>query len=222
MKFELKECAVAVVAKRNNPTILNPDFLKINEIVPQGLQVSGPALCTEPVSQVRFDNGLSVVAQLEKLVFAQNLDGKTADEIEVASVACKYLRVLPHVDYLAFGLNPKGHVEFPTVDDARDFVNGRLIADGPWREINGCKALSSCKMIYQLEGVVLTISVDVAAWPKPEGDPIPVVTFGGNYHRDISGAPGKEKVERICKLLQNWEQDLASFNSMVEGRFLQE
>ncbi len=222
MEFELKEFVIAVVAKNNNPTILNPDFLKINGIVPKEWRAAGPVLCTEPVAHVPFENGVSVVAQLEKLIFSQKVDGKPVEEILVSSIAEKYLRVLPHVDYRAFGVNPKGHVEFESIEEARAFVTDRLIADGPWREMNGHRAFASCKLAYRLDDVLLTVNIDVAAWPVPNREPVPVVTFGGNFHREIPGVPGEEKVEKFCGMLQDWKSDLASFQSLVEGQFLTE
>ncbi len=35
--FQIAELSVVVIAKNHNPTVLNPDFLKLNNIVPEAL-----------------------------------------------------------------------------------------------------------------------------------------------------------------------------------------
>ena len=40
-QFEIKELTIVLLAETHNPTILNPDFLKYNEIVPFDWKVAG-------------------------------------------------------------------------------------------------------------------------------------------------------------------------------------
>ena len=61
--LDIQELAAVVVARNHNPTILNPDFLKYNNIVPANWELAESPLCTPPVAQVKYTNGISIVAQ---------------------------------------------------------------------------------------------------------------------------------------------------------------
>jgi len=73
---DTREFSIVVVAKSHNPTILNPDFLKDNEIVPANWELEKPPVCLEPVAEIVFKNKVRIIAQLDKLIFLRMLRPK--------------------------------------------------------------------------------------------------------------------------------------------------
>lgn len=71
------EFSVVVVANDHNPTILNPDFLERQQIVPQtwGWKVADPAITTPPFAMVVYDSGVTVSVEPNKLQIPTSLSG---------------------------------------------------------------------------------------------------------------------------------------------------
>lgn len=74
---DTREFSIVVVAKSHNPAILNPDFLKDNEIVPANWELEKPPVCLEPVAEIVFKNKVRIIAQLDKLIFSENVKAKS-------------------------------------------------------------------------------------------------------------------------------------------------
>src|SRR5713101_6330983 len=74
MKTHLILFSVVIVGGDHNPTILNPDFLTIREIVPKewGWEVADPAITTPPFAIVRYTNGTSITVERNKLQVADS------------------------------------------------------------------------------------------------------------------------------------------------------
>ena len=64
-EFVFSELTIVIVAENHNPTILNPDFLKFNDIVPKEWDMGQPPLCTPPISQVEYKNGIKIIHRTE-------------------------------------------------------------------------------------------------------------------------------------------------------------
>jgi hypothetical protein len=85
--FEFKQLAIVVVAKNHNPTILNPDFLIRNAIVPEDWETSDNPVCTDPVAQVAFTSGVTITAEFNKIVFAEKANDRPPADASVAAIA---------------------------------------------------------------------------------------------------------------------------------------
>ena len=115
MQIDLVGFSVVVVAQSNNPTILNPDFLRHNGIVSsnRALNDDRPPVMTSLFSEVSFEDGLIVWADPERVTFAQSASGLAPEGIDSPAIAKGYLRTVPHVPYTALGLNPRAVISNP-------------------------------------------------------------------------------------------------------------
>jgi len=68
-KVILTELGIVIVAQNHNPTILNPDFLKRNKIVPENWELACPPICLPPVARVSFTKGVNIFSQPERIIF---------------------------------------------------------------------------------------------------------------------------------------------------------
>src|SRR2546428_392286 len=107
METHLIQFSVVVVGEAHNPTILNPDFLAIREIVPKewGWEVLSPAITTPPFAIVRYTNRVSITVEHGKLQVADLGVGDDPTGSKAAEIARRYVNTLPHVRYTAVGIN---------------------------------------------------------------------------------------------------------------------
>jgi hypothetical protein len=71
LPVKIQNAAIVVLSASNNPRLLNGDFLKRHQIVPEEWVVTD-TLVTPPVAQVTFENGLQVLVEENRLHFQAN------------------------------------------------------------------------------------------------------------------------------------------------------
>ncbi len=102
--LEVAWANVVIVARSNNPSLLNPDFLRINDLVPPEWDVE-ETLTTPPVAYVQFRNGPRVQVTEDRLEVRKNIRGPFPADLPVYGIASGYTKILKHVPYTAIGLN---------------------------------------------------------------------------------------------------------------------
>ena len=207
--IDLVEFSVVVVAQSNNPTILNPDFLKHNGIVNarRDLHREQPPLITPMFSQVVFEDGLVVRADPATIAFHQAADVLTRGDIDGPVVAKGYLKTVPHVRYTALGLNPKVVIRNPPF--AR--LSKMLRTEGSWMTFGQSTPGFEIKATYQLPGRRLALTLQEVR--TKQGDDVLLCT--ANIHREIEEGNQQMRVSSILSMLDFWEKDLDEFNTLV-------
>ena len=205
---------MVVVGRNHNPSILNPDFLKINGIVPADWELAQPPFCTEMISQVAYKNGVVIVSQQGKIVFTEPFAMDGSGSVEVPGVAREYLRNVPHVAYQAVGVNPKGHVEFDSDDAALQCMRRTFLAQGPWLEYGQGVRKTGVRFGYDLEGRILNLTIDTARLPVGD-ESKSVIVFAGNFHHQLGGEATKDLLESALKEVEKWEADVKEFRTLV-------
>ena len=95
-RFALRSVSVVVTAEFHNPSILNPDFLKTQEIVSADWTVA-ETLTTPPVSVVKYNSGVEWTLDQSRLTIAENRGPAFDDGYRVHRLAVAYLQRLPYV-----------------------------------------------------------------------------------------------------------------------------
>lgn len=221
-KITFDEVSIVVIAQNHNPTLLNPDFLKINRIVPSTFELAENPLCTDLVAQVRYKNGLAIQSQPDRVVFSEIVSSTALGKLEIPAMVSQYVRTLPHVEYRAVGLNPTAHRGSASDEKARAFVTDHLIARGPWIEFGDPKPVGAVKLVYNLPGTRLTMAVEAGTKKSSSDPPLPCVFFAGNFHHDLQPIPPRDRIEEICKIVDGWKDEIKTFTDLVETRFLSE
>lgn len=208
-KFESRELSIVLAARNHNPTILNPDFLKYNDIVPSSWKVKEPPICIEPMAQVVYDNGVKITAELDKIIFLEPIiDIENVGSIKILEMANKYIETLPHVQYNAIGINPKVHIIFDTVDNAKNFIFDTFIKSDVWKKFDDKLINAGVKLSYKFDQVTLNLSVDASMLKISDNEHIPVALFSANFHHTIAGETKKEQLENSSKIIGNWQSDI--------------
>ena len=212
-KFEIRELAIVLAAQNHNPTVLNPDFLKYTKIVPDTWELKEPPICIEPMAKVAFNNGISITADLDKVSFIENIEN--VDEIRIVEISEKYAKELPHVHYTAIGINPKGHIIFDTIDNAKSFIADTFINSGTWSKFENNRIGAGVRFSYKFDQTTFNVSVGVSMWKVSEKELLPVVLFSTNFHHMVIGESKEEKLDSISKIIKDCQVDIDIFKEFI-------
>jgi hypothetical protein len=214
-----QELAIVVSVKTQNPTILNEDFLKQTGIIPSDWKVAREPIYTDRVAQIVFENGFSIAAQPDRVMFLEAVGDKEIDTITAGEVAQKYVSTLKLADYQAIGINFRSYVAHNSPAAASEYINTELLAAGSWQQY-GTGVRASLNLVYDLSERQLNLSINEASIQFPEQPATPVVLFAGNFSYDTSATPAGDKAAKIAELIGNWQQDLHEYTTLITDRFI--
>lgn len=209
MKIELDELSIVVVAKSNNPTILNPDFLQHNGIVDKGWPLNeDPAPLTSSVmSQVSFKGGLVVRATPANVSFtlsAREGESTAFDGTPCVDSAKGYLKTVPHVPYIALGVNLKATDR----NSPLNRVSNGLRSEGDWLAFQSIMPQLELKATYEYADKRTTLEVV---------DQSECTMYRVNIHRDVKESNQQMRVSTLLAMLDAWQSDLDHFLSLVDN-----
>lgn len=220
-QVSVQELVIVIAAKNNNPTILTADFLKYSGIIPSDWELARQPVLNTNVSQVVFTNGVSIVAETNRVIFIEALADKSADEIAIPLLARKYVETLPNAEYQAIGLNPRGYASFDASEDAaRNYVSQTLLAPGAWQEVGTTPARATVNYVYTLERGQFNLSVNEAALRQSDETTKPIVLFSGNFSYDVANNSKEEQLKNLYQALGNWQADLEVYTDIINNKFL--
>ena len=220
-QVSVQELVIILAAKNNNPTILTADFLKYSGITPSDWELARQPVLTNNVSQIIFTNGISIVAETNRVIFIEQVVDKSADAIAIPLLARKYVETLPNAEYQAVGLNPRGYASFDASEDAaRNYLSKTLLAPGAWQEIGTAPARATINYVYTLERGQFNLSVNEAAMRQADETTTPIVLFSGNFSYEIASNSKAEQLNNLYKALSNWQADLDTYTDIVNNKFL--
>ncbi len=220
-KIELQELAIVIAVKELDPTLLTPEFLNYSQIVPADWTVVGQPVRSFQGSQVSFQSGVSVIAQPQRISFAELATNKPAAELEIPKLAAKFVDVLGNLSYLGVGINLRGYIDFGADRRAaREFIFQNLLAPGAWQQMGTAPVQAGINLSYTFDDRRLNLSINEAILEIPERPASAIVVFGGNFDYDVAGtiAPAAH-TQRIKQVVTNWQRDLQLYQQVVE-RFM--
>jgi hypothetical protein len=218
-EFRWQQLTIVVLAQNHNPTILNPDFLWRNEIVPTDWKVAGSPLCTDPVAQVSFESGVTLTAHLDRLMFAESNSESLAESPVVPSIAISYLKALPHVAYKAVGVNPQGLVAFAQPQKAERFAIEHLVRAELWQDLRPRLSRAAVSLTFDLDESRLAVSMQPTTLEGEDGSAIQVA---GNFHHEPDEEDHDERNTKILHSIGRWQDHVRFFRERIVDCLLQE
>ncbi len=211
--IELVGFSVVLVSSLNNPSIMNPDFLRHNNIVDADRQLQGDPISTPVYAQVSFEGGLTVKAEPNRVIFEQTRNPLTKKTVTCPAMAKRYLETVPHVLYTAVGINPKGYRRSPP--EIPEKVTTAFRDKGSWMSFKDVCPDIQLRTTYMYEKRTIVLEVAEAKKQVEHGSTIPGILFQANIHRDISATNQQGRIEKMEKILQSWEEDLSDFLALT-------
>jgi len=217
MKWRLVQFSGVVVGDAHNPTILNPDFLASQRIVPKswGWEVA-ETITTPPLSMVRYENGVSVTVEQSKI---QVTDTNVEDGLErskVTEIAAAYVEILPHVRYTAVGNNFQSLIPKP---NPGNYLKERFFKKGEWTNSPSDLDSVGVKLSYPLVPTGrLVLTIDAAEATLPDNDDHQeVIVCNANFSRKCDEHPASdEAVEHLKLAMVDWNTYKQALNSLFE------
>jgi hypothetical protein len=211
MKPRLIQFSSVVVGQSHNPSILNPDFLAAEGIVPKSWDWKvAETLTTPPLSMVRYENGVIITVEVAKLqVTDPNVeDGPTKSK--VGEIASAYVKTLRHVRYTAVGNNFQSLVP---MESPESFLKELFLKEGPWNNSERPLEAAGVRLVYPLNPGKLTLSIDSGEAKLPnDAEKQSVVLANANFSRDCADHPA---FEEVCVFLQKAMKDWAMYEALV-------
>ena len=198
MIYNIYEFTIVLIGELHNPTIINQDFLTIQNIIPEewGWEVAEPIIITPPLVRIPYKTDVLIKVEPNRAVFNENREVDPTKS-ELLHIAKSYVNTLKHIRYKAVGLNFKIVSEHP---DPKSFITKKFYKKGEWFE--NTKKLSGIGITlrYDLNETKATFKLDSGFAEHRESDQkeIKEVILGSaNFHNDIKIYPSYEKVTKI-------------------------
>ena len=218
-KLITQEIALVIAVPVENPTILNEVFLKQAGIIPIEWQLEREPVYSDRVAQIMFTNGVSIVAQPDRVMFLEIVGDKSIEALHAGEVAQKYLATLKMADYRSIGINFRSYAPQNSPDAATTYINNQLLAAGNWHQYNNSKLRASINLNYDLGDRQLNLTIDAATIQFPTPLTHPAVVFSGTFSYDITPKT-EDRVTKIAAIIDNWQQELNEFNFFIAERLL--
>jgi len=203
MTARLFQFSGVVVGQAHNPTILNPDFLAAEGIVPKSWNWSvSETITTPPLAMVRYSNGTTITVEPHKLqVTDPNVENGPRNS-KVMEIASAYVRVLPHVRYTAAGNNFQSLIQR---DAPGEYLKSRFLKNGPWSPSLEAVGI---RLVYPLDAGHLTLAIDTGAAQLPDtADQQTVIIANANFSRNCGDHPAHEQIVAfLAKAMEDWSR----------------
>jgi hypothetical protein len=216
-KIVTQELALVIAVKNHDPLMVGEAFLKQTGIIPSEWQLAQKPYLSQQATQLVFDNGMSIVAELERVVFSQALADREISSIEIGEIASKYAAILKKADYQGIGINFRSFIPQSSHEAAQMYISKYVLAPASWQQVGEAPVRANVNLNFSLSGRQLTLSINPAAIQFPEQEPMPVILFGGNFAYQLDAA---DKLTQLTQILSKWQTDLTDYQQLIERHFL--
>jgi hypothetical protein len=202
-----------VAGESHNPTILNPDFLIRNEIIDigWGWEVKD-TITTPPFSVVSYTNGVEITVQEGKLQVTQHCaQGQEVNFMLTASIARKYVKVLPHANYTATGNNFQSYVPIEKPDT---YLIDNFLSNRPW--MKGVTA-AGIRLVFEIPDGMANFSFDGGSVTLNGDEPQEAILINCNNSRNCGN-----DMDVLAEYLNRLPRDISAFGQLVKAIFREE
>ncbi|MCC5638756.1 hypothetical protein LC593_23575 [Nostoc sp. CHAB 5844] len=219
-KLTVQELGIVIAIKNHKPTLLNPDFLKYSGIVPSEWELARQPVFTNNVVQIAYTSGINIVAEPNRIMFLETIEGKELAQVSIPEIVRKYVQALPNLEYGAVGINPRSHISFEQQQDAGKYFSETLLSPGEWQEIGQSRVRASLNLAYTLERSPFYLSINEAAIRKEDETTTPIVMFNGSFSYELTGENSSERLMNLQQVIDNWEADIKTYQEIIGSKFL--
>lgn len=213
-QLELTELALVIFAPNYDPTLLNPGFLRYSGIVPHDWQLAQQPVSSRQGSQIIYSNGVNIIAQPNRFIFAENLANVNLENINSPQIACRYIENLWQLDYQSIGIDFRGYVTLNSDTDS-EYLLDNYIKDGPWRQVNSDRTLATLNFTYNFPDSRLSLEIIQGYLQLPESQKVPALLFNGNVARELKEQEASNRYKKLQSIVTNWRDDLETYQNVV-------
>ena len=220
MSLILQELGIVVAMQQPNPNLVTAEFLKLSGIISPDWQLAREPLNNDKISRLLFTNGVSIIAEPNRIMFGETIGDKDINTLTVATIATKYLDIFKLAQYSAIGINIRSYSPQPTPLAATEYINRQLLADGTWQNYGIAPMQAALNLTYTLEGRQLNLEIAAAGIQFIEPEITPVILFSGNFSYNLATAEVGNSLAAVSQILIDWQHDLSAYCELITDRFL--
>lgn len=219
-KLELQQLSLSIIANNYNPARITPDFLIASGIIPQDWELATKPVAAPNAVQLRFKNGLSIIAKPGVITFSEAIRTSGLEEMEAARVATRYVTSLPAADYQLLKISPMSLYNLGEASDTvRQLITQALLTPAPWHSFGSTPVKAEVNLVYELEHCQLNLKVDEARLQR-ENKTIPGLLFAGDFTYSLARQQGAEKLASLKSAIANWQQDVNLFQEKISTNII--
>ncbi|BAY66641.1 hypothetical protein NIES22_67850 (plasmid) [Calothrix brevissima NIES-22] len=216
----IQDFIIIIAAKNHSPSILNPEFLKYSGIVPKEWNLARAPISTSSFARLDFSNGISIIAEPNRIMFMESIADNQISSLQIPEIARKYVQALPHMEFEAVGINPRGYVPFAGGGDAAwQYLSETLLSPGAWQSDSEAAMRASLNLVYKFKRAPLYLNITEAALRQEDETSTPIVMFSGSFSYELTGETA-EKLTTLHQAIDNWLQDLSTYSDIINHKFL--
>ena len=199
----LRLLSVVILGEYHNPSIVNPDFLVSNDIIPKSWRTI-ETVTTPGLSVLRYDNGIQLIVDPNRLTISKECNEPFLkhNKSNIHSIAAKYVNKLPHIPYRSLGLN----CLVSTVrDDPKRWLTKRFL-----------KPHSRTSDLYMIPKFIIdigekTLNLNFTDRQTPSGKNSEVVIDCNTHYN------GPFNSESLCEKLNEWPACQKNIKAKLDG-----
>ncbi len=214
--IRINELIISIKTGRPHKDFLGPHFLSSQGIVPQDWQVDQFLVVSGQTSEVKYQNGISIVDAMDKFLFLEGLPDGIPEESKAPGVARRFAASIPDLSCRSIGSEFTGDLSLSKGEWDRVLLDN-LSCDGLWLQFHGRKGGATVRFSFTAEGVTVGLAGEDPdpMWLEYEGKT--VVSFVAKFERPV---PRRAPVETILRTIDLWQSDLMTFESFVCESFV--
>lgn len=206
--------SIVITAEIFNPTILNPDFLRINDIVPEnwGWELSAAPISTPPLATVSYKSGVNILVETNKFQVSERRQNVDTSASKISDIAKRYIEVLKHTPFREIGINLTSFFEF---EDPNSFIKQKFIKEGEWNNDTFALKEAGLSFVYAIDKGSLNLKVNKGSFKDKDSDKSGIVIFG-NFHRSCNDVPKHEILRELIKHIDARQNDIEHFDEISQ------
>ncbi|MBW4617063.1 MAG: hypothetical protein KME21_28240 [Desmonostoc vinosum HA7617-LM4] len=221
--FQVQELLIAIAIRHQNPSILTADFLKYTGIVPNDWELARPPVITNTAAQVVYQNGVSIVAEVNRVIFAEKIATKKTSEVQIPIVAHQFIQTVKQLSYQGVGINLRGIVPYePQNLSARNYTFSKLLQPGAWQDFGHAPVEASIRLVYKLDETQVFLEISEAKLQYPDQTTKPAVLFSANFSRMITQEESIARLAAVGAVIDKWDSDVETLKELINNKFLQD
>lgn len=217
-----EELAIAIIANNHNPSLLTPNFLKSNGIVPSNWELAEPPILDSQMARIRFTNDTIISSEFDTITFSQTIENKALKDVQVPEIVCKYVEKTPLADYQGIGINPNCFITFQDENQGtfRHYISTNLLSPGTWKNFGEEPIIATLQLEYTLKQGKFNLKIDDVKFRQTDNNHECGALFAGGFPYAIVGDTSLEKQQHLYQLINNWQNNLKTFRELINQRFL--
>lgn len=217
MSLRLSQVTIVILANSHNPSILHPSFLESQGIVTDRAFDPAGVFTTPAVSRVLYGDGLEFTMQTDRLqVSATRIDLDQAKNSDLPALVTRFITVLPHVSYIAVGVNLAGVIP---MEAPGAYIRDRFVVRDRASVEGLTLTAADVRLSFAARSGPVNVAISSGQAAGPVAQPIEGVHIDMNYHHDLGP---NDKVAEALAHLERFPEMVSEFIHATRQLFGQE